>query len=170
MARATPEMSRSPDRTPPEAAAAALTQTGAPSVAFAQRSKVETAKTTTKRAAFVANTVQKTPTYPIDENHAQSTTMLLMRPSAKRQDDDGDRHANASQGHAPYASRGPGQGLTAAAVWVNDGNWPQREPSSDGSRHLGWHFRGTAEPMTTFACCRFSGKRAQGAGMHPSRV
>jgi hypothetical protein len=22
----------------------------------------------------------------------------------------------------------------------------------------------TAEPMTTFACCRFSGKRAQGAG------
>jgi hypothetical protein len=24
--------------------------------------------------------------------------------------------------------------------------------------------------MTTFACCRFSGKRAQGAGMHPSRV
>ena len=53
-------------------------------VAFAQRSRVETAKTTTKRAAFVANTVQKTPTYPIDENHAQSTTMLLMRASAKR--------------------------------------------------------------------------------------
>jgi hypothetical protein len=24
--------------------------------------------------------------------------------------------------------------------------------------------------MTTFACCRFSGKRAEGAGMHPSRV
>src|SRR5580692_9332814 len=52
--------------------------------AFAQRNRVETAKTTTKRAAFVANTVQKTPTYPIDENHAQSTTMLLMRASAKR--------------------------------------------------------------------------------------
>ena len=52
-------------------------------VALAQRSKVETAKTTTKRAAFVANIVQKTPTYPIDENHAQSTTMPLMRTSAK---------------------------------------------------------------------------------------
>jgi hypothetical protein len=24
--------------------------------------------------------------------------------------------------------------------------------------------------MTTFACCRFSGKHAQGSGMHPSRV
>src|ERR1700734_282894 len=53
-------------------------------VALAQRSKVETAKTTTKRAAFVANNVQKTPTYPIYENHAQSTTMPLMRASAKR--------------------------------------------------------------------------------------
>ena len=52
-------------------------------IAFAQRSKVETAKTTTKRAALVANAVQKTPTYPIDENHAQSTTMAVMRPSAK---------------------------------------------------------------------------------------
>jgi hypothetical protein len=29
----------------------------------------------------VANAVQKTPTYPIDENHAQSTTTLLMRAS-----------------------------------------------------------------------------------------
>jgi hypothetical protein len=37
--------------------------------------------------------------------------------------DDGDQHANASQEHASYASRGPGQRLTAAAVWVNDGNW-----------------------------------------------
>ena len=46
----------------------------------------------------------------------------------------------------------------------------QREPSSDGSRYLGWHFRVTVEPMTTFACYRFSSKRAQGAGMHPSRV
>src|SRR5271170_4285900 len=53
-------------------------------IALAQRSKVETAKTTTKRAAFVANIVQKTPTYPIDENHAQSTTMLQKRASAKR--------------------------------------------------------------------------------------
>src|SRR5271170_2244140 len=53
-------------------------------IALAQRSKVETAKTTTKRAAFVANIVQKTPTYPIDENHAQSTTMPLMRASANR--------------------------------------------------------------------------------------
>src|SRR6516165_4391390 len=52
-------------------------------VAFAQRSKAETAKTTTKRAALVANAVQKTPTYPIDENHAQSTTTVVMRPSAK---------------------------------------------------------------------------------------
>jgi hypothetical protein len=50
--------------------------------AFAQRNRVETAKTTTKRAAFVANAVQKTPTYPIDENHAQSTMTLVMRPSA----------------------------------------------------------------------------------------
>src|SRR6516164_477720 len=52
-------------------------------VAFAQRSKDETAKTATKRAALVANAVQKTPTYPIDENHAQSTTTVVMRPSAK---------------------------------------------------------------------------------------
>src|SRR6516225_6039910 len=52
-------------------------------VAFAQRSKVEMAKTTTKRAALAANVVQKTPTYPIDENHAQSTTTAVMRPSAK---------------------------------------------------------------------------------------
>jgi hypothetical protein len=41
----------------------------------------------------------------------------------EEEDDDGDQHANASQDHAPYASRGPGQRLTAAAVWVNDGNW-----------------------------------------------
>src|SRR3984957_12582922 len=46
-------------------------------------------------------------------------------PEREQQDDDGDQHANASQEHAPYASRGPGQGLTAAAVWVNDGNWRQ---------------------------------------------
>ena len=33
----------------------------------------------------MANTVQKTPTYPIVENHAaQSTTTLLTRPSAMR--------------------------------------------------------------------------------------
>ncbi len=29
------------------------------------------------------NAVQKTPTYPIDKNQAQSTTTLALRPSAK---------------------------------------------------------------------------------------
>src|SRR5208283_2255114 len=52
-------------------------------VAFAQRRMVETAKTTTKREVFVTKAVQKTRTYPIDENHAQSTTTLAKRPSAK---------------------------------------------------------------------------------------
>ena len=54
------------------------------SVPFAQRSKVDTAKTAMKRAAFVAKIVQKTPTYPIVENHAQSTTTPLARASAMR--------------------------------------------------------------------------------------
>jgi hypothetical protein len=35
--------------------------------------------------AFVAKTVQKTPTYPIVENHAQSTTQSLARPSTMRE-------------------------------------------------------------------------------------
>jgi hypothetical protein len=30
---------------------------------------------------------------------------------------------------------------------------------------LGWHFRVTVEPMTTFACYRLSGKRA---GLRPN--
>src|ERR1700686_2283169 len=41
---------------------------------FIQSSEVDTAKTAMKRTAFVAKIVQKTSTYPIVENHAQSTT------------------------------------------------------------------------------------------------
>ena len=55
------------------------------SVPFTQRSKVDTAKTAMKRTAFVAKTVQKTPTYPAVENHAQSTTKPLTPPSNKKE-------------------------------------------------------------------------------------
>ena len=82
MAPATPEKSRSSGSNAAGSRSGRLDVNRSAKVAFAQRSRVETAKTTTKRAAFVANTVQKTPTYPIDENQAQSTTTLVMRPSA----------------------------------------------------------------------------------------
>src|SRR5271155_1875709 len=54
------------------------------SAPFTQRSKLDAAKTAMKRTALVAKTVQKTPTYPIVENHAQSTTKPLMPPSKRR--------------------------------------------------------------------------------------
>ena len=52
------------------------------SAPFTQRSKLDTAKTAMNRTAFVAKTVQKTPTYPIVENHAQSITRAMARPNA----------------------------------------------------------------------------------------
>ena len=86
-------------------------------IAFAQRSKVETAKTTTKRAALVANAVQKTPTYPIDENHAQSTTTVVMRPSAKSNTMAAIGTPKASPEHAPsHSSGGPSRRLATTAV------------------------------------------------------
>jgi hypothetical protein len=66
-ARATPELS---DRTPPEAALAAFPQTATPRSRSPRETRVETVETMTKRAAFAAKVVQKTPTSPIDENHA----------------------------------------------------------------------------------------------------
>ena len=54
-------------------------------VAFNQRSEVDMAKTAIKRAAFVAKIVQKTSTYPMVENHAQSTTKSLAYAATMRQ-------------------------------------------------------------------------------------
>ena len=88
-----------------------------------------------------------------------------MRASAKRKTMTATSTPMRLKSMLPTRRAGPGQRLTAAAVWVNDGIGAQREPSSDGSRHLGWQFLGTAEPMTTFAFFRFSGKHAQGAGI-----
>ena len=74
------------------------------SVPFTQRSKVDTAKTAMKRTAFAAKTVQKTLTYPIVENHAQSTTKPLATPQHyEGGHEDGDCHADASPGHIPSA-------------------------------------------------------------------
>ena len=126
-------------------------------------------KTTTKRAAFVASTVQKTPTYPIDENYAQSTMALVMRPSANS------KTMTATITPMRLKSmlltrRAVRQGLTAAAVWVNDGNWRQARAVVRRKLSFGLAFPGDRRTDDNLRLLSLLGQAYPKRGIRPSRV
>ena len=171
MAPATPEESRSSDRTPPEAAAAtALDVSRSAKVAFAQRSKGRDCEDNHEESGLRsehcpedADIPDRREPRPIDHDAADAC-------EREEEDDDGDQHANASQEHAPYASRGPGQGLTAAAVWVDDGNWRQARAVVRRKPSFGLAFPGDRRTDDNFRLLSLFGQACPRRGMRSFRV